>query len=268
MIPVDTIDKLGAVFASLESFLPSLTEEQWKTPSQLPGWNVQDNLSHIIGTERALFGMPETEHRATDLSNAKNPIGEMNEHHVDYRRGWPGAKVLEEFRDVAARRMEQLRTADDAYFATESMTPTGPGTIADFLHIRVLDTWVHEQDMRRALGMPGHRGGPAAEHTVDRLIRTVPIVVGKRAATPEGQSVVIRITGAVERTVVTTVREGRAHTGGDAPASPLCEIALDSDVFLQLATGRGEPEALAAQCTVSGDAGHARKVLLQFNMMI
>jgi uncharacterized protein (TIGR03083 family) len=164
--------------------------------------------------------------------------------------------------------MEQLRTADDAYFATESMTPTGPGTVADFLHIRVLDTWVHEQDMRRALGMPGHRGGPAAEHTVDRLVRTVPIVVGKRAATPEGQSVVIRITGAVERTVVTTVREGRAHTGGDAPASPLCEIAMDSDVFLQLATGRGEPEALAAQCTVSGDAGHARKVLLQFNMMI
>ena len=268
MIPVDTIDKLGQIFDSLGSFLPSLTEEQWKTPTQLPGWNVQDNLSHIIGTERALFGMPETSHRASDLSNVKNPIGEMNEHHVDYRRTWPGAKVLEEFRDLAERRMEQLRTADEAYFTTESMTPTGPGTVADFLHIRVLDTWTHEQGMRRALGMPGHRGGPAAEHTVDRLIRTVPIVVGKRAATPEGRTVVVRITGAVERTVVTTVREGRAAMGGDVPADALCDISMDSDVFLQLATGRGEPAALAAQCTVSGDAEHASKVLLQFNMMI
>lgn len=268
MIPVDTIDKLGQIFDSLGSFLPSLTEEQWKTPTQLPGWNVQDNLSHIIGTERALFGMPETSHRASDLSNVKNPIGEMNEHHVDYRRTWPGAKVLEEFRDLAERRMEQLRTADEAYFATESMTPTGPGTVADFLHIRVLDTWTHEQDMRRALGMPGHRGGPAAEHTIDRLIRTVPIVVGKRAATPEGRTVVVRITGAVERTVVTTVREGRAAMGGDVQADALCGISMDSDVFLQLATGRGEPAALAAQCTVSGDAEHASKVLLQFNMMI
>ena len=268
MIPVDTIDKLGQIFDSLGSFLPSLTEEQWKTPTQLPGWNVQDNLSHIIGTERALFGMPETSHRASDLSNVKNPIGEMNEHHVDYRRTWPGAKVLEEFRDLAERRMEQLRTADEAYFTTESMTPTGPGTVADFLHIRVLDTWTHEQDMRRALGMPGHRGGAAAEHTVDRLIRTVPIVVGKRAATPEGRTVVVRITGAVERTVVTTVREGRAAMGGDVPADALCDISMDSDVFLQLATGRGEPAALAAQCTVSGDAEHASKVLLQFNMMI
>ncbi|MEY4009933.1 MAG: hypothetical protein RLZZ93_625 [Actinomycetota bacterium] len=268
MIPVDTIEKLGQIFDSLGSFLPSLTEEQWKTPTQLPGWNVQDNLSHIIGTERALFGMPETSHCASDLSNVKNPIGEMNEHHVDYRRTWPGAKVLEEFRDLAERRMEQLRTADEAYFATESMTPTGPGTVADFLHIRVLDTWTHEQDMRRALGMPGHRGGPAAEHTIDRLIRTVPIVVGKRAATPEGRTVVVRITGAVERTVVTTVREGSAAMGGDVPADALCDISMDSDVFLQLATGRGEPAALAAQCTVSGDAEHARKVLLQFNMMI
>ena len=28
MIPVDTIDKLGEIFDSLASFLPSLTEEQ------------------------------------------------------------------------------------------------------------------------------------------------------------------------------------------------------------------------------------------------
>jgi hypothetical protein len=56
--------------------------------------------------------------------------------------------------------------------------------------------------------------------------------------------------------------------GGDVPADALCDISMDSDVFLQLATGRGEPAALAAQCTVSGDAEHASKVLLQFNMMI
>lgn len=268
MIPVDTVDKLVATFESLESLCSGLTEQQWKMPTQLPGWSVQDNLSHIIGTERALYGLPEIEHRAGDLSNTRNPIGEMNEHHVDYRRGWPGGKVLEEFREIARMRTEQLRGADEAYFATEAMTPTGPGTIADFLHIRVMDVWVHEQDMRRTLGMPGNRGGGAAEHSLDRLIRTVPIVVGKRAATPEGGCVVIRTTGAVQRTVVTTVVDGRAKMGGDPPADAICDISMDSDVFLQLATGRGDPAALAAGCTVSGDGAHAQKVLLQFNMMI
>ncbi|MFM7262242.1 MAG: maleylpyruvate isomerase family mycothiol-dependent enzyme [Acidimicrobiales bacterium] len=268
MVPLDTVDKLVATFDSLGTLCAGLTEEQWKMPTQLPGWSVQDNLSHIIGTERALYGLPETEHRASDLSNTRNPIGEMNEHHVDYRRGWPGERVLAEFLETARMRTEQLRTADENYFNTEAMTPTGPGTIADFLHIRVMDVWVHEQDMRRTLGMPGNRGGGAAEHSLDRLIRTVPIVVGKRAATPEGGCVVIRITGAVQRTVVTTVTDGRARMGGDPPTGAICDISMDSDVFLQLATGRGEPSALAARCSVTGDAAHAQKVMLQFNMMI
>ena len=268
MIPTDTLDKLAECFDALDSLGAELTEQQWKTPTQLPGWTVQDNLSHIIGTERVLAGLPDTEHRAADLSVARNPIGEMNEHQVDARRSLTGAEVFAEFRDVARMRMEQLRTADEAYFARESFTPTGPGTVADFLHIRVLDCWTHEQDMRRALGMPGHRGGPAAEHTIDRLIRTVPIVVGKRAATPEGRWVRIAVTGGVERTIDCLVTEGRAAVVESAPGEPMATMSMDSDVFLQLATGRAGIDELGAAVTVTGDAAHAHRVLVAFNMMI
>ena len=268
MIPVDLIDMTAHTFASIQEFCAGLSEEQWKTASQLPRWTVQDNLSHIIGTERMMLGLPETEHRSPDMSQVHNPIGEMNEHHVDLRRDWPGTKVLEEFRDIAARRMEQLRSAGEDYFATPEMTPTGPGTIGDFLHIRVMDIWVHEQDMRRVVGRPGNQDSPEAGHSLDRLIRTVPIVIGKRAATPEGQTVVINVTGPVTRSIVTTVRDGRAQMGGDPPADALCTVSMDSDVFLQLSTGRGDATGLARQCTVSGDAAHAQKVLTNFNMMI
>src|SRR4029079_2733809 len=124
------------------------------------------------------------------------------------------------------------------YFAKEMSTPTGPGTMADFLHVRVLDCWIHEQDMARALAGPGHLGGAAAEHTVDRLLRTIPIVVGKRAATPEGRAVIIDIIGGVQRHIVCEVKDGRAAMV-DAPAlDPLATITLDSEVFIVLATGR------------------------------
>ena len=268
MIPVDLIDMTAHIFGSIDAFCAGLSEEQWKTPSQLPRWTVQDNLSHIIGTERKMLGMPETEHRSSDMSQVHNPIGEMNEHHVDLRRDWPGAKVLEEFRDISRRRVEQLRNAGEDYFATPEMTPTGPGTIGDFLHIRVMDIWVHEQDMRRAVGIMGNEGSPEAGHSLDRLIRTVPIVVGKRAATPEGATVVIRVTGPVQRTIVCTVKDGRAQTGGDIPPDALCDISMGSDVFLQLATGRGNAAELARRCSVIGDNDHATKVLTNFNMMI
>ena len=112
--------------------------------------------------------------------------GQFNEAEVATRRANSGREVLAEWNALADLRLDTLRTADDAYFAREMMNPTGPGTMADFLQIRVLDCWIHEQDMRRAVERPGHMVGPAAEHTIDRLVRTIPIVVGKRAATPGG----------------------------------------------------------------------------------
>ena len=268
MIPVETIDKLELCYRSISDFCAGLTESDWKTPTQLPGWTVQDNLSHMASWEGEMSGRPMTTHRAADLSNARNEIGEENEHEVDMRRPWTGARVLAEWNDVVAERIRILRSADDAYFAATSDGPTGPAPLADYLQIRVLDLWTHEQDMRRALGRPGHRSGPAAEHTIDRLIRTVPVVVGKRAATPEGGCVVIEIEGAVRRTVAVTVTDGRGQVSNTAPAGAICTITMDSDVFLQLATGRGDATALADECTVSGDSAHAMKVLTQFTMMI
>lgn len=268
MIPHDTISKLEETWTSISEFCSALTEQQWKTASQLPAWTVQDNLSHMVGTESGLEGNPRTEHTATDISHTRNPIGEMNEHDVDSRRSMSGAAVLAEWNTLTATRLHTLKNADDAYFEKESFTPTGPGTLADFLHIRVLDCWIHEQDMRRAVNMPGHQGGPSAEHTIDRLIRTVPIVVGKRAATPEGGTVVVVITGAVQRTVVTTIVDGRARLVTDIPAVVLTTITMDSDTFVQLATGRATSEELSSHINSVGDIELATRVVSQFNMMI
>ena len=93
-VPTDTIDKLDETFQAIGQMCAGPTEEQWKTPTDLPNWTVQDNLSHLIGTEAMLQGMPHTEHRAADMSHTKNPIGESNEHEVDVRRSMSGGQVL------------------------------------------------------------------------------------------------------------------------------------------------------------------------------
>jgi len=122
--------------------------------------------------------------------------------------------------------------------------------------------------MRRAVGIPGHLSGAAAEHTIDRLIRTVPIVVGKRAATPDGQSVVIDITGGVPRHIVCTIVDGRAALVKDEPEAPLSRITFDTATFLALATGRQTDQQLADKITYSGDVDHGHKVTSALNMMI
>lgn len=267
-IPTETIDTLVETWTSLTELCAGLTEEQWKTPTVLPEWTVQDNLSHIVGTERALQGLPSTEHRTELLGHTRNPIGVANEHEVDVRRGLSGAEVLAEWREIMALRIATLRGGDDAYFDEPTMTPTGPGTRADFLHIRVLDCWAHEQDIRHALGVPGNNGSASAAHTIDRLIRTLPIVVGKRAGTGEGDAVRFELTGPVVRTLTYEVRDGRA-AAVDAPSkAPVTTLRMDSDTFACLALGRRPGAELAEWVEISGDVALGERCRDQLNMMI
>jgi uncharacterized protein (TIGR03083 family) len=260
-----TLDALFATWDSIDEVCAALTEEQWKRATDCPGWSVQDTLSHLIGVERLLHGLPATEHRAEGGEHVRNPIGEFNEHEVDVRRSRPGSEVFAEWIELTAERRDTLDAADDDYFAREMMTPTGPGTMADFLHIRVLDCYVHEQDVRRAVGNPGHLDGPAAELTIDRLTRTLPIVVGKRAKTPEGGAVRFEITGPVVRTLTYRVVEGRARLD-EAGGAADCTVSMDSPTFLALATGR--IGATDATWRASGDDALAERVASNLNMMI
>ncbi len=268
MIPTETIDMLETTWRSVAAFGASLSEPEWKTSTDLPGWTVQDNLAHLIGTERMLQGLPPAVAPNSIGGHVKNAIGELNEAEVEARRPLTGAEVLAEWNDLVELRLTTLRNGDEAYFAKEMSTPTGPGTMADFLSIRVLDCWLHEQDMRRAVDKPGHLGGPAAEHTVDRLLRTIPIVVGKRAATPEGGAVVIDITGDVSRHVVCEVNGGRAAVVQQATNEPLATITLDSEAFVILATGRRAATGLADRISLDGDDALGHRVADNLNMMI
>ncbi|MEO5899379.1 MAG: maleylpyruvate isomerase family mycothiol-dependent enzyme [Ilumatobacteraceae bacterium] len=268
MIPTHSIDQLAETWASIIELGTGLTEAQWKSPTDLPGWTVQDNLAHLIGTERMLQGLPRTEHLCEPGPHVRNDLGRMTEVEVDARRGCTGAEVFKEFSDLVELRLATLRAGDDDYFATPSMTPGGQADVATFHMFRSLDNWLHEQDMRRALGVPGHLGGPAAEHTVDRLILTIPIVVGKRAGTPEGGAVEITITGDVARHVIAEVDGGRAKVVPVPSAAPLAAITMDTETFVVLACGRRTAAELADRITSTGDLALATKVVENFNMMI
>jgi len=271
MDPAATTDLLEETWRSIIAVGQELSEEDWQRATDCPGWSVKDHVSHVIGTERMLQGLPSAEAEADvgDASHVKNAIGEFNEREVVARRERSGAEVLAELQELADLRLATLRSGDDAYFAQERMTPTGPGTMLDFLSIRILDCWVHEQDIRRAVGRPGHMGGAPAEHTIDRLARTIPIVVGKRAAAPEGSTTVIEVTGPVARTIPVVVEGGRAKIVDAAGAgAPIVTVTMDTETFLVLAVGRQTAEQRAEQVAIEGDTVLGQAIVGNLNMMI
>jgi uncharacterized protein (TIGR03083 family) len=265
-----TTDLLEETWRSTIDVGHQLGPDDWARPTDCPGWDVKDHVSHVIGTERLLEGLPGSDVDPGARDHVKNPLGEMNEREVELRRSRSGAEVLAELEELTEQRLATLRAGDDAYFAQERMTPTGPGTMLDFLNIRILDCWVHEQDIRRAVDRPGHMSGAPAEHTIDRLLRTIPIVVGKRAAAPEDSITRLEITGPVARSLTIRVDNGRAKVIDQAESAgpPLVTITMDTETFLVLAVGRRTAADVADRLTIEGDLALGQAIVDNLNMMI
>jgi uncharacterized protein (TIGR03083 family) len=265
----ELVDLLEFVWGSMADLGADLDVAEWKTATEVPGWSVQDNLAHIAGIEWSLLGRPAPEHSVPEtLPYLKNDVGRANEVFVDSRRPWEGARVLAEFVEVTTERVAGLRAGGPDDFAQESWTPAGMGTVRDLLPFRIFDSWVHEQDMRRAVGRPGGLDTPVADVELDRIMDAMPFVIGKKAAAPDGATVVFALSGPLARTVAIRV-EGRAKRLAGVPSDPSATIATDTETFARLGVGRVSPALALADGSVelSGDVELARRVVENLNFL-
>jgi uncharacterized protein (TIGR03083 family) len=130
------------------------------------------------------------------------------------------------------------------------------------MNLRVMDCWVHEQDMRRALHRPGHLDGPAVAVAIDRLVASFAFVVGKRVAPPDGTTVVLDMAGPSGRTLAVEMRNGRAEASEPA-VTPTARLDMDAETYACLVCGRwtGQQALDEERVRVSGDAAMADAIL-------
>ncbi len=247
-------------WGSLAELLAGLDDDAWSAPA-LPGWDVHDVVAHLVGTERMLAGVavPTVPEAETSGPHVKNEIARSNEAWVVTLRARTHAELLDDFRSVTAERLAALEALSDAEYDAPSWTPAGDATYGRFMEIRVFDSWMHEQDIRTAVGRPGHEAGPVAEQSVEEVVRALGYIVGKRAGVPAGSSVTLRLTGPVERTVHVAV-DGRATVVDALPEPATAEVALSSSLFMRLAGGRVRAEDTLERIDLSGDVALARQV--------
>lgn len=263
------VDLLEQVWQSIDSACADLSEAQWKAPTDLPGWSVQDNVVHVSAIESTLLGRPAPDHKPPEYDHVKNDAGRINEVWVDSRRPWSGARVLDEFREVTAARVSRLRGFSEADFGAESWTPAGPGTVRDLLPFRAFDSWAHEQDIRRALDRPGNLLGPVADFAFPRIVGAMPFVVGKKVHPPDGTTVVFAVSGSWPTTLVIGVDGGRAKPLAAPPDAPTATLMMDAETLACLGMGRWEPTRVldAGQVTITGDEALGRAVVEQMNFL-
>jgi uncharacterized protein (TIGR03083 family) len=257
-----TVDALASTWSSIRELLGSLTPDQWRLPTVLPGWDVQANVSHIIGTEAMFLDepAPAVELDESVTGHVRNEIGKFNEIWVQGLDSWTPEQVLATFDDFTARRLEALRAMTQADWDAESMTPAGKATYGRFVQIRVFDCWFHEQDIREAVGRPGHLAGPAVAVTLDEVSTALGFVVGKKAKAPEGSTVSFELTGSSGRVINVAVGE-RAQVVESLDGPATVQISMPAVAFTRLCGGRAAVSDYADQITMMGDAALGQQIL-------
>lgn len=244
----------------------------FELPTQCPGWTVKDQLSHVVGVEAFLEGYREPQAELPDYAHVVSKVGKRVEYAVHNRRGRAGADVVAELEHVLAGRFATLRSPG---LSEESIIPGpfGPAEAAAVLQMRSIDVWVHEQDIRQAVGRPGNLDSPAATLFVRALFDALPKLIARDAAIEPGQIVIFDVSGpVVARTGVRVERgeDGRPFGTKMFTGEQMVEddgrtdwattsISLSTDALTRRAAGRVSTADTVHQ--VIGDQGVARRVL-------
>lgn len=234
------------------ALLEKIPPEQWSTPTDLAGWDVRAVAAHIAHLEGVLAGNPEETVDVGEPEHVTGLMGLYTEQGVVARSERSPDDLINEIREAATRRHTAL-VADPPTDGTARPEPIFGGVGWDWntlLRNRPLDVWMHEQDVRRAVGRPGGMDSPAAQHTADYLAESLGMVLAKRVGAPAGTTVVLELEGSDPAAFgVTDSRRGEQLT--ELPDEPTVRLSMDRESFILLAGGRRAPEPGAIR--IDGD---------------
>jgi uncharacterized protein (TIGR03083 family) len=261
----EVLDGLFGCWDEIDELLAGLSDEQWDAQTDLPGWRAHDVVSHIIGTESLLTGVPAPtpDCDVSRLPHVHNEIGVLNECWVRHLHDQPPRAMLEKFRSVTGERRRALTAIDDDTWNQTTVTPVGPDTYGRFMRVRTFDCWMHEHDIRNGVGVWASDevlAGAPAQDALAEITATLGYVVGKLGGAPDGSRVAFELTGPLERTLRVAV-DGRARVVDEFDDDLTTTIRLDAVLFTRVAGGRTTAAENMKAIEINGDVDLGRQIV-------
>jgi uncharacterized protein (TIGR03083 family) len=250
----------------------SLSPQQWSAASILPGWTNADIVAHVVGIERDLLGepAPNLDLDWDALVHADDLFSRYTELAVAARRGVPQAEVCAELRAAIAARRQLLERQP----ADLGQVISGPGgwelPRGIVMRMRCFDIWVHDQDIRGGLGIPGDLDSFAAVVAARQMLSGLARSWAKSVKPESHQTarLVIEAPGLEFAVELLLDEEGRGRavvqSDEDSPGHATTTLATSWSNFAAGCTGRVTFDP--ADVMITGDTDLADRLLASLNI--
>jgi uncharacterized protein (TIGR03083 family) len=256
--PLDTRPLFPLERAGFLTLLRGLDPGDWQRSTVCPGWRVHDVVAHVVHDYIRKLSGTRDRHPAPGPSPDEDLPGflhRVNQEFVDVAQRWSPRVLI----DLLAHLGPQL----DDLWASLNLDRTGeavswavPGVPAPvWLDVarEYTEYWVHQQQVRDAVGRPGADDEPLATAVTDTFVRAVPHALRDYPADP-GTWLDIQVTGPGHGTW--TIERRNAAWAVDRgppmlPAAALVEVS--SECLWRVATRGITVETAREQAAISGD---------------
>ena len=254
----------------LLELLAGLDADGWRRPTVCPGWDVHDIVAHIAHDHvRRLSGLRD-QHASDGFEPGEDLpgfINRVNQEFVETARRWSPAVLIDLIAHLGPQLDDVWAGLDLDGTATIDVAWAEPGVPAP----RWLDVarefsefWIHQQQVRDAVGHAGSVSDELAGAIVDTLIRGLPLTLRTHTGGP-GTHLGVRVTGPGAHLWVAT-RTAERWQLARVQDLHACDatVELSFDTLWRLASRGISPDVAGRRSVLTGDPdlGHAALHLL------
>lgn len=262
--PVLVADLFAPEREALLELLAAVRHDEWQKPTICPGWSVKDIASHILGADIGKLSRSRDEfHQGTfggqgDLVQYLNHI---NEQWIRATRRLSPRVLCDLLAFTAGKTVAYFRSVDLSALG-EPVSWAGPQAAPVWLDVarEYTERWVHQQQIRDALGEPGLTSPRFLAPVLQTFVRALPHTF-REVEAALGATVCLTILGQAggNWTIVRQPDGWVLHQG--ATDFPNAHVSIDEDRAWRLFTKGISADHARVSTQIVGEPHLAAKVL-------
>ena len=268
--PIDAVPLFPGERNALLELLAGLTAEEWAKPTVCPGWSVKDIAQHLLADDAGRLSWGRDGYVNPAFAEGLD-VGQ-----------WEGLRAaIDRQNDLwvrATRRISPRLLVELLEFTSEPtaaylarLDPTGLGMAVDWagpdpapvwldIAREYTERWVHQQQIRDAVGKPGLTEREWLHPVLDTFVRALPHAL-RELRLPDRARVALEILGEAGGTWVAERAGDGWSLGRGASDGSAATVTMDQETAWRLFTKGLAPEEAAERAAIGGDAAAACRVL-------